>query len=177
MALSYQDLLKLLPERLLTRYAYFAQITELRSLREVVIELIWPTTKQQPRLLLLPGRPFHQLATTVLESGEVIYRLSAVGNPLTELNNDQLIDAAQAEICELFSGTAREAVIVRSVLRENRAALLLGPGAARLRPLQQSPFQNLLLTGAWTDTGWPANLESTFVSATRCAEIITGATT
>jgi len=177
MALSYQDLLKLLPERLLTRYAYFAQITELRSLREVVIQLIWPTTKQKPRLLLLPGRPFHQLTTTVLESGEVIYRLSAVGNPLTELNNDQLVDAAQTEICELFSGTARETVIVRSVFRENHATLLLAPGAARLRPLQQSPFQNLLLTGAWTDTGWPANLESTLVSARRCAEIVTGATT
>jgi uncharacterized protein with NAD-binding domain and iron-sulfur cluster len=177
MALSYQDLLKLLPERLLTRYANFAQVNELRSLPEVVIQLIWPTTKQQPRLLLLPGRPFHQLATTVLESGEVIYRLSAVGNRLTELNNDQLVDAAQGELCELFSGTTKENVIPRSVLRENHAALLLGPGAARLRPLQQSPFQNLLLTGAWTDTGWPANFESALVSARRCAEIVTGPTT
>jgi uncharacterized protein with NAD-binding domain and iron-sulfur cluster len=51
---------------------------------------------------------------------------------------------------------------------------LLTPGAARLRPLQQSPIQNLFLVGAWTDTGWPANLESALVSARRCADIIVG---
>ncbi len=173
-ALSYQNLLQLLPERLLTRYAYFAQITELQSLSEVAIQLACPTTKQRPRLLLLPGRPFHQLSSISLESGEIEYRLSAVGNGLTELNNAQLIDAAQTEMCELFSGTAKRDIIARSVFRENQAALLLAPGTARLRPLQQSPIQNLLVTGAWTDTGWPANLESAFVSARRCAELVAG---
>ena len=171
-ALSYQNLLKLLPERLLTRYAYFAQITELTSLSEVVIQLTCPTMKPRPRLLLLPGRPFHQLTSTSLESGEIQYRLSAVGNRLTELNNDQLVEAAQTEMCELFSGTARDDVTAQSVFHENHAALLLAPGAAQLRPLQQSPIQNLFVTGAWTDTGWPANLESALVSARRCAELV-----
>ncbi len=173
-ALSYQNLLQLVPERLLTRYAYFAQITELTSLSEVVIQLACPTTKPRPRLLLLPGRPFHQLTSTSPESGEIEYRLSAVGNQLTELNDDQLVEAAQTEVCELFSGTAREDVTARSVIRENYAALLLAPGAAQLRPLQQSPIENLLVTGAWTDTGWPANLESALVSAHRCAELVAG---
>ena len=173
-ALSYQNLLQLLPERLLTRYAYFAQITELKSLSEVVVQLTCPAMKQPSRLLLLPGRPFHQLTSTSLGSGQIGYRLSTVGNTFTELNNDQLIDAAQTEMCELFSGTTREDVIVRSVFREHHAALLLTPGAARLRPLQQSPIQNLLVAGAWTDTGWPANLESALVSAHRCAELIAG---
>jgi glycine/D-amino acid oxidase-like deaminating enzyme len=174
MALSYQNLLKLLPERLLTRYAYFAQITELKSLSEVVIQLTCPTARSQPRLLLLPGRRFHQLTSTSLESDEIGYRLSAVGSPLAELNNDQLIDAAKTEMRELLPGTAKKDVIVRSVFREHHAALLLAPGTARLRPLQQSPLQNLLITGAWTDTGWPANLESAVVSARRCAELVTG---
>jgi glycine/D-amino acid oxidase-like deaminating enzyme len=173
-ALSYQNLLQLLPERLLTRYAYFAQITELKSLSEIVIHSTCPATKQRPRLLLLPSRPFHQLTSTSLDSGEVGYRLSAVGNTLTELSNDQLVDAAKTEMCELFSGTTREDVIVRSVFREHHAALLLAPGAARLRPLQQSPIQNLFVAGAWTDTGWPANLESALVSAHRCAELVAG---
>lgn len=173
-ALSHQNFLELLPERLLTRYAYFAQIADLKSLSEVVIQLTCLTTTQKPRLLLLAGRPFHQLTSTSLGSGEIGYRLSAVGTTLIELNDDQLVEAARTEMCELFSGTAREDVIVRSIFRENHAALLLAPGAARLRPLQQSPIQNLFVTGAWTDTGWPANLESTLVSARRCAEIITG---
>lgn len=173
-ALSYQHLLQLLPERLLTRYAYFAQITELKSLSEAVIQLTSPTTKPRPRLLLLSGRPFHQITSTSLESGEVGYRLSAVGNTLIELNNDQVVDAVLTEICELFSETARAEVTVRSVFREHHAALSLTPGVARLRPLQQSPIPNLLVAGAWTDTGWPANLESALVSALRCAKLIVG---
>lgn len=173
-ALSYQNLLQLLPERLLTRYAYFAQITELKSLSGVVIQLACTTMKTRPRLLLLSGRPFHQLTSTSVHSGEVGYQLSAVGNSLIELNNDQLIDATQTEMCGLFSGTSRKDVTVRSILRENHAALLLAPGAARLRPLQQSPIQNLFITGAWTDTGWPVNLESALISAHRCAELIAG---
>jgi glycine/D-amino acid oxidase-like deaminating enzyme len=174
-ALSYQDLLQLLPERLLTRYAYFAQITELKSLSEVAVQLTCPATTQRPHLLLLPGRPFQQLTSASLGSGENGYRLSAVGTTLIELNNDQLADAAQTELCELFSGTARKDVIAGSVFRELHAALLLAPGAARLRPLQQSPIQNLFVAGAWTDTGWPANLESALVSARRCAELVVGA--
>ncbi len=171
-ALSYQSLLQLLPERLLTRYAYFAQITELKSVSEVVIQLTCPALTQKPRLLLLAGRPFHQLTSTSLESGEIRYRLSALGNTPAELGNDQLVNAAQTEMCKLFSGTAWEDVITRAVFREHHAALLLTPGAARLRPLQQSPLQNLLVAGAWTDTGWPATLESALVSARRCADLI-----
>jgi hypothetical protein len=32
----------------------------------------------------------------------------------------------------------------------------------------------MLVAGAWTDAGWPANLESALVSARRCVETITG---
>ncbi|HEX5545641.1 MAG TPA: FAD-dependent oxidoreductase, partial [Nitrospira sp.] len=174
LALSYQNLLPLLPERLLTRYAYFAQITELKSLSGVVLQLVCTATEAKPRLLLLSGRPFHQLTGTSFHSGEIGYQLSAVGNTLAELNNDQLIAAAQTEICELFSETARDDVIARSVFREHHAALSLTPGVARLRPLQQSPIRNLFVAGAWTDTGWPANLESALVSAHRCGELIAG---
>lgn len=173
-ALSYQNLLQLLPERLLTRYAYFAQITEIKSLSEVVIQLTSPTRQPRPRLLLLSSRPFHQLISTALESGEIGYRLSVVGSTLTELNNDQLSDAGLTELCELFPGTVAKDMTARSVYREHHAALMLAPGAARLRPLQQSPIRNLLVAGAWTDTGWPANLESALVSARRCAELIVG---
>ena len=177
LALAYQNLLPLLPERLLTRYAYFAQITELKSLSGIVIQLACTATEAKPRLLLLSGRPFHQLTGTSFHPGEIGYQLSAVGNTLAELNNDQLVDAAQTEICELFSETARDDVIVRSVFREHHAALSLTPGVARLRPLQQSPIRNLFVAGAWTDTGWPANLESALVSAHRCVELIAGPST
>jgi uncharacterized protein with NAD-binding domain and iron-sulfur cluster len=52
--------------------------------------------------------------------------------------------------------------------------LALPPGTKVRRPIQRSPIPNLLLAGAWTDTGWPANLESAIASGERCAEIVIG---
>jgi hypothetical protein len=52
------------------------------------------------------------------------------------------------------------------------AVLSLSPGTKVRRPIQRSPIPNLLLAGAWTDTGWPANLESAIVSGERCADVV-----
>ena len=177
-ALSYQYLLRLLPERFLTRYAYFAHLTELQSLSEIVVQLTVHTTNQNqpPRLLLLAGKPSHHLTRSPADSHEVVLRLSGTETSLMELGEDQVINAAQSEMGSLFPDMPLGDITSRQVSRENHAALLLSPGAARLRPLQQSPIQNLLVAGAWTDTGWPANLESALVSARRCADIIAGHT-
>jgi uncharacterized protein with NAD-binding domain and iron-sulfur cluster len=40
------------------------------------------------------------------------------------------------------------------------------------RPLSPSPFANFLVAGAWTDTGWPANLESAILSGQRSASLV-----
>jgi squalene-associated FAD-dependent desaturase len=44
--------------------------------------------------------------------------------------------------------------------REPRATFRGGPGTARLRPSARTSVDGLYLAGAWTDTGWPATMES-----------------
>jgi squalene-associated FAD-dependent desaturase len=44
--------------------------------------------------------------------------------------------------------------------REPRATFRGGPGTARLRPPARTSVDGLYLAGAWTDTGWPATMES-----------------
>ena len=174
-ALPYQRLLTLLPERLLTRYAYFAQLTDLKNQPEIVVHMTCRATTRVPRLLLLTERPFHHLTVTPVGPEQVRYSLCTTGNsPLMELNDDQLFVLARAELSMLYPAVEMDTISAEEVSRESQATLLLIPGAARLRPLQQSPIQNMLVAGAWTDTGWPSNLESTLVSARRCAEIILG---
>ncbi|MDH5726162.1 MAG: FAD-dependent oxidoreductase [Nitrospira sp.] len=173
-ALSPHQLLALLPERLLTRYAYFAHVTDLTYLDEVVVQLTCREATHTPRLVLLPGRPFHQLALTPLGSGEISCRLSSLGDSLANLTDDQLVDAAIAELSQIFPNMVPKDILTHAIFREPHAALSLAPGTARLRPLQHSPIRNMLVAGAWTDTGWPANLESALISARRCTEIVTG---
>jgi squalene-associated FAD-dependent desaturase len=44
--------------------------------------------------------------------------------------------------------------------REPRATFRGAPATARLRPSARTSVDNLYLAGAWTDTGWPATMES-----------------
>jgi uncharacterized protein with NAD-binding domain and iron-sulfur cluster len=56
---------------------------------------------------------------------------------------------------------AREAKIESFlVTREHAATFRPGPGVAALRPGPETTVPGLYLAGAWTDTGWPATLES-----------------
>ncbi|MBH0199786.1 MAG: NAD(P)-binding protein [Nitrospira sp.] len=174
-ALSHRTLLPLLPERLLTRYAYFAQISELETLPQTTVQFARRSTTASPRLLLLADRPFHYLTVAPCGAGEIRYRLSAIGSPaLMELEDEQLTNLGLAELRLLAPKISQEEIHSVEIDRRSHAALSLKPGAALLRPIQQSPVGNLLIAGAWTDTGWPANIESAVVSAQRCAEIISG---
>ena len=56
---------------------------------------------------------------------------------------------------------ARGAALVRwRVIKERDATFRPLPGIAGLRPGPATPIPRLALAGAWTDTGWPATLES-----------------
>ena len=173
-ALAHQKLLALLPERLLTRYAYFAHLSELETLSEISVQITCCSTVRTPRILLLADRPFHQCTVTPLGPQEVMCRLSAIDNPaLTALQDSELIELGMTELCALYPEVGADGMRSMEVYHDDYAALSLRPGTALLRPVQQSPIHNLLVAGAWTDTRWAADVESTFVSARRCVDIIT----
>jgi uncharacterized protein with NAD-binding domain and iron-sulfur cluster len=88
------------------------------------------------------------------------------------LDDGQLTSLGHTELRLLTENIRQEDIHSVAIDRQRHAALSLKPGAALLRPIQQSPVGNLLIAGAWTDTGWPANIESAIVSAQRCADII-----
>ena len=172
-ALPHRTLLALLPERLLTRYAYFAQLGELTVLSEITVQFTSRSTTRTPQLILLAGRPFHQLTISALGPQEVWYRLSVIGNhTLADAQDAELIDLGKTELRLLHPEIEVDSIQSVKVYREDQAALSLQPGTALLRPIQQSPIPNLLVAGAWTDTGWPANIESALVSARRCVDAI-----
>jgi squalene-associated FAD-dependent desaturase len=47
-----------------------------------------------------------------------------------------------------------------TVTREPRATFRAAPGSRRLRPGTRTTLPGVYLAGAWTDTGWPATMES-----------------
>ena len=68
---------------------------------------------------------------------------------------------------------AREArVLGYAILRERYATFTAEPGSAAWRLPSKTPVPNLFLAGAWTDTGWPATMESAVRSGIHAAEAV-----
>ncbi len=66
---------------------------------------------------------------------------------------------------------AKDAQLIRGrLVVERRAVFSATPGIDAIRPVQQSPIPNLQLAGDWTQTGWPATMESAVRSGYLAAE-------
>lgn len=87
-----------------------------------------------------------------------------------------LVDRPAAEIADLvWADTARALALdarlrppIR-VIKERRATIAQTPAALRRRPGTQTALANLLLAGAWTDTGLPATIEGAVASGHKAA--------
>ncbi len=58
------------------------------------------------------------------------------------------------------------------VVTQPAAVFSVQPGISRLRPAQRMPIKSLALAGDWTDTGWPATMESAVRSGLLAAEVV-----
>lgn len=169
-AVGAPKLTPLLPERWLTRYAYFQHLVDLRTFPCRMIHVCTGATLTAPRQILPSSGSFQWIACIPSNAGDQHVRA------LLALPHDRPLPDAEQETTSLLRALkllrADERLTGFSDEVTASAALSLAPGTKIRRPLQRSPIANLLLAGAWTDTGWPANVESAIISGERCAEII-----
>jgi len=175
-AIPFARLRRLLPEGVLTHYAYFQQLGRLQTTSMVAVHLEVAHRSGQSRLILLPHRTFHWIIIRPNEEHEHdatnLYLVAAGATSLFSSSDATLLDSAWADASAACPILDRSAVISQRLHRIADTGLSVKPGTQRDRPLQESPFTNLFLAGDWTDTGWPANLESAVVSGNRCAAAI-----
>jgi uncharacterized protein with NAD-binding domain and iron-sulfur cluster len=168
-----QQLTSLLPERWLTRYAYFQQLTELRSIDRTILHLHAMQVCPTPRLVLLSGTSFHSVLVTSLTPDSTDFSFMTTDSQCAQTQPDPNLDSAISELLRSCGLLMAESRVVSTHHRTVPNAILsLKPGTKMHRPIQRSPIANLLLAGSWTDTGWPPNLESAIVSGNRCADAI-----
>ena len=172
-ALPPQQLTPLLPERWLTRYAYFQQLTELRSIDSTILHVYAEQACATPRLVLLGDTALHSVLVTAPTPSRTDFSLITTDSEFAQTQPDSSRDIAIPDLLRSWGLLMGESRVVSTHHRTvSNAILSLRPGAKLHRPIQQSPIANLLLAGAWTDTGWPPNLESAIVSGDRCADAI-----
>ena len=168
-AVGAPQLTPLLPERWLTRYAYFQHIVDLHTFSCRVVHARTGVTLTAPRQILPSSGPFTWVGCVPADADRHVRALLALPSDRPLADPEQ---QATALLRALKLLTADEPLAGFSQETSPFALLSLGPGTKMRRPLQRSPIANLVLAGAWTDTGWPANVESAIISGERCAEII-----
>jgi uncharacterized protein with NAD-binding domain and iron-sulfur cluster len=172
-ALPPHELTPLLPERWLTRYAYFQQLTELQSVDSTIFYLYVEQPCASARLILLNDPSFHSVLATPTTPDRTAFSLVTTDSRFSQAHQDASLDVVPLDLLRslgLLKPTSRLSSIRRRIIPSG--ILSLKPGTKSHRPIQRSPIANLFVAGAWTDTGWPPNLESAIVSGNRCAEAI-----
>lgn len=168
-AVPHHQLTPLLPERWMTRYAYFQHIAELTTIPYASVQIRTAQTMTAPRHILLGTGQFPWMACKSSGANQGMVAVFAMSpresftNPLEELST--LLKSLNL---------LQEVEQITSFRKQPfpHAPLALSPGTKIRRPIQKSPISNLLLAGSWTDTGWPTNFESAIVSGERCADMI-----
>jgi uncharacterized protein with NAD-binding domain and iron-sulfur cluster len=100
--------------------------------------------------------------------------LSGAGE-FMDMSTGEIVGLFGREVQSLFP-LARTAELRRAlVVKQRDATFAARPGVSRLRPGQRTPVGNLFLAGDWTDTGWPATMESAVRSGLLAAREVMGA--
>ena len=101
--------------------------------------------------------------------GQYVTVVASGAPELAALRGRELVDLVTREL----TGRLGRAELVWSRVSREPAATFAGrPGTAALRPGAQTHRANVARAGAWTDTGWPATVESAVLSGRRAAELL-----
>ncbi len=96
-----------------------------------------------------------EVATGQLVSVSLSGAQADIAEPLATLR-ERYLPAVQ----RLLPAARDAEVLDFTATREPRATFRAVPGTARLRPGPRTSVDGLYLAGAWTNTGWPATMES-----------------
>jgi uncharacterized protein with NAD-binding domain and iron-sulfur cluster len=89
--------------------------------------------------------------------GYVCCSMSAA-DALVQRPERELVELGRSELAAVLPEAARAKLVRGAATRDPDATFIPSPGVRRPGPATALP--NLVIAGAWTDTGWPATIES-----------------
>jgi squalene-associated FAD-dependent desaturase len=103
---------------------------------------------------------FDRTSSSGLKAGQYLaVSLSAADDELAATNSE-LRDRYLPALAEVLPAARSANVEQFFVTREHSATFRVSPNARTWRPAARTGVPGLALAGAWTDTGWPATMES-----------------
>lgn len=89
-----------------------------------------------------------------------------------EKSDEEILKICIQELHQCFPESKKAKLLHSRILREKNATLSPQVGSSSCRLPQKTPIRNFFLCGDWTDTGFPATIESAVVSGIKASEQI-----
>ena len=176
-ALPPGNLLPLLPERALARYAYFTSLAKVPEVWGLAVRFTLNNILIPPRLILnldpfdwITGQPSEKP-----DSPKAVVTCVTLRESIALKNNEEwLLHTAWTFIQNLFnlSPSHTQDFCEPHIIRQVGPFFPCHRGCRSHRPISKTPLSNLFLAGPWTATNLPSSLESTIKSANACAEAV-----
>jgi squalene-associated FAD-dependent desaturase len=119
-----------------------------------------------------PGGP---AATGPVAGGQYLAVSLSAAEDMIDVPVAELREWLMPELAALLPGVRSATVLDFFVSRERHATFRQAPGSGALRPGATTSALGLFLAGAWTDTGWPATMESAVRSGETAAAAVLAA--
>ncbi|MGB0909195.1 MAG: FAD-dependent oxidoreductase, partial [Nitrospirales bacterium] len=160
-ALPRKIFISCLPERLLAKYSYFSNLSQLTESPALVVRTEVPHTTGRPRLLL-SANMFQWMTIlphdTQSTSTTFISGVALDNQQLLEKPDQEIVSALLSNLPFPFNKDINR-VPPAQIFRPPHTLLSCKPNSSTYRPLQTSPIPNLFVVGSWTDTGLPTSRE------------------
>ena len=176
-ALPPRNLLRLLPERALARYAFFNSLAQVPEVWGLAVRFTLNNILIPPRLILnvdpfdwITGQPSEKS-----DSPKALVTCITLRESIAQKHSEEwLLHTAWSFIQNLFnlSPSHTQEFCEPHIIRQIGPFFPCHRGCRTHRPISKAPLSNLFLAGPWVATNLPPSLESTIKSANACAEAV-----
>ena len=183
-ALPFDILLKVLPDADVARWDYFNALRHLEVSPITAVHVWFDRTVTDLNYAAVLGRTVQWVFNQTLRdpdggsstgAGTYLGLVVSASDAWMKQPQQVIIEQAMEDLRSLFPAVKDAKLLKAIVVKEGRATFAPKPGCDPLRPEPVSPISNLYVAGDWTQTGWPATMESAVRSGYQSAERILSA--
>ncbi len=106
----------------------------------------------------------------IFRKDNIISLVTSNPGSLIELNENRLIEIFINELIKYFPQINKQDIIDYVIIKEKRATFIFNEQIETIREKNVLIFNNMFVTGDWTNTGLPSTIESAILSGRRVAE-------
>lgn len=91
---------------------------------------------------------------------------------ITDMEHEKIFRICLDDLCKTIGGITEDMIEDYRIIKEKRATFIPDHLSNEFRQPNKTNYRNFFVAGDWTDTGFPATIESAVRSAKQCSELI-----